>query len=287
MKYAFILEHADRYSVQRLCELMQVSRSAYYEWLARPQSARAKADQALAGPLMALHFELREAYGAVRLSREFSRRGRRVGKHRIARLKRNLGLWTKRRRRFVRTTRSRPDRCVHPNRLEGEFSVTRTNQVWVTDVTAIWTVQGWIYLAVVLDLYARRVVGWASASYNDTRLTLSALNQALRRRGSVTGLIHHSDRGAHYSSSAYQQRLQSRGILCSMSSAGKCYDNAVAESFFSSLKNEQTLHYRYETREQARAALYDYIEVFYNQVRLHSTSGYVSPVEYEQRVKVA
>jgi len=273
--------------VQRLCELMEVSRSAYYEWLVHPQSARAQSDRQLAGDLTALHFELRQACGAIRLSREFARRGRCVGKHRIARMKRSLGLWTRRRRRFVRTTRSRPDQCVHPNRLGREFSVAHANEVWAADVTAVWTVQGWLYLAVIIDLYARRVIGWATAPSFDTRLTLSALNQALRRRPSVAGLMHHSDRGAHYSSSTYQQRLKVKGIVASMSRAGNCYDNAVAESFFSSLKNEETLHHRYQTREQARAALYDYIEVFYNRKRLHSTLDYVSPVEYEQRANVA
>lgn len=265
---------------------MQVSRSAYYEWRSCSMGKREASDCQLAGELTALHFECRQAYGAIRLSREFARRGRRVGKHRIARLKRKMGLWTRRRRRFVRTTRARPDHCVHPNRLQQCFRATRPDEIWASDVTAVWTLEGWLYLAVVIDLWSRRVVGWASGPSFDTALTLSALNQALRRRRGRTHLIHHSDRGAHYSSELYQQRLRGEGIESSMSGAGNCYDNAVAESFFSSLKNEETLHHRYQTRQQARAALYDYIEVFYNRRRLHSHVGYMSPVEYETQRKI-
>jgi transposase InsO family protein len=287
VKYAFIRDHAQTHSVQRLCELMEVSRAAYYEWLERPESPRLQADRALLGELTQLHFELKEACGSVRLSREMARRGRQVGKHRIARIKRIYGLWTRRHKRFVRTTRSRPDHCVYPNSLNRQFTVDRPNAVWVSDVTAVWTLQGWLYVAVVLDLYSRRVIGWSSGSTFDTALTLSALDQALRRRSRPAGLMHHSDRGAHYSSSGYQDRLKAKGIIASMSRAGNCYDNAVAESFFSSLKNEETLHHRYATREEARSALYDYIEVFYNRKRLHSTLGYVSPVEFERQMKAA
>lgn len=155
--------------------------------------------------------------------------------------------------------------------------------MWVTDVTAVWTLEGWLYLAAVIDLWSRRVIGWATASNFDTQLTLCALNRALRSRRPLKTLIHHSDRGAHYSSKDYQQRLRVKGIEASMSRAGNCYDNAVAESFFSTLKNEETLHHRYQTRQQARAALYDYIEVFYNRKRLHSRIDYCSPIEYERR----
>lgn len=286
MKYAFIRDHARQHSVQRLCELMEVSRSAYYEWLQCPESARAQADRELAAELTRLHFELKEACGSVRLSRELARRGRRVGKHRIARLKRIYGLWTRRRRRFVRTTRARPDHCVYPNRLARRFTVKQPNAAWVADVSAVWTFQGWLYVAVVIDLFSRRVIGWSSGTTADTQLTLRALQQAVRRRHPGP-LMHHSDRGAHYASADYQARLQQQGIVVSMSRAGNCYDNAVAESFFSSLKNEETLHHRYATREEARSALYDYIEVFYNRKRLHSTLGYVSPVEFERQTRIA
>jgi len=282
VKYAFIREHSRSHSVQGLCGLMEVSRSAYYDWLDRPESKRSKEDRQLAGELTALHFEMRQAYGTLRLWREFSRRQRRVGKHRIARLKRELGLWTRRRRRFVRGTASRRDRAVHPNVLNRLFAVNQVQRVWVADITAIWTLQGWLYLAVLLDLKTRRIVGWATGSTFDGQLTLAALDQAVRRSPSVGGLLHHSDRGAHYGCHAYQQRLREKGINSSMSRAANCYDNAVAESFFSSLKNEETLHQRYRTREQARAALYDYIEMFYNRKRLHSTLGYITPVEFEQ-----
>lgn len=265
---------------------MQVSASAYYDWRRGKLSKREASDQRLIGELTALHFECKQAYGARRLSHEFARRGRCIGKHRIARLKKKLGLWTQRRRRFVRTTRARPDHCVHPNRLQQCFHAQHPDEIWVSDVSAVWTLEGWLYLAVVIDLWSRKVVGWASAPTFDTRLTLSALNQALRRRRNTAALVHHSDRGAHYSSSVYQQRLRRAGIQSSMSGAGNCYDNAVAESFFSSLKNEETLHHRYQTRQQARSALYEYIEVFYNRKRLHSTIGYMTPVEFERQHRV-
>lgn len=283
MKYAFIRDHAGMHSVQRLCTMMEVSRSAYYDWRVRPESRRSREDRALAGELTALHYEMRQSYGTLRLWHEMRRRRRCIGKNKIARLKRELGLWTRRRRHFVRTTRSRPDHAMHPNLLAREFNAEKINAVWVTDVTAIWTVEGWLYLAAVMDLYARRVIGWSTGPSFDTQLTLDALNQALRRRRKLSGLMHHSDRGAHYSCAAYQQRLRAMGITVSMSRAGNCYDNAVAESFFSSLKNEETLHHRYHTRQQARAALYDYIEMFYNRKRLHSTLGYAPPVEHEQK----
>jgi transposase InsO family protein len=267
--------------------MMEVSRSAYYDWLDRPESNRSKEDRQLAGELTVLHYEMRQAYGTLRLWRELSRRQRRVGKHRIARLKRELGLWTRRRRRFVRGTASRRDRAVHPNVLERQFAVNQVRRVWVADITAIWTLQGWLYLAVLMDLRTRRIIGWATGPTFDGQLTLAALDRALRRSKSVDGLLHHSDRGAHYGCHAYQERLSAYGITASMSRAGNCYDNAVAESFFSSLKNEETLHHRYQTREQARAALYDYIETFYNRKRLHSTLGYITPVEFERVNKVA
>ncbi len=287
MKYAFIRDHADSHCVQQLCEMMEVSRSAYYDWLIRPESQRSIQDRELAGELTALHYEMRQAYGTIRLWHEMTRRRHPVGKNRIARLKRELGLWTRRHRRFVNTTRSRPDHAAHPNLLARQFSVDRSEAAWVTDVTAVWTIEGWLYLAIVLDLSTRRIIGWTTGPTFDAKLTLGALDQALRRRSRPADLMHHSDRGAHYSCSAYQQRLKAKGITVSMSRAGNCYDNAVAESFFSSLKNEETLHKRYYTRQEARAALYDYIEMFYNRKRLHSTLGYLAPIEYKPVKSVA
>jgi transposase InsO family protein len=287
VKYAFIRDHAKSYKIQSLCEMMEVSRSAYYDWLDRPESDRSKDDRKLAGELTALHFEMRQAYGTLRLWHELARRQRPAGKHRIARLKRELSLWTRRRRRFVRGMASRRDRAQHPNILDRQFSVDQQQTVWVADVTAIWTIQGWLYLAVVMDLRTRRIIGWSTARTFDAPLTIAALDHALRRRTSNKPLLHHSDRGVHYGCRAYQLRLQECGITPSMSRVANCYDNAVAESFFSSLKNEETLHHRFHTREEACAVIDDYIEMFYNRKRLHSTLGYITPAEFAQKRRVA
>jgi transposase InsO family protein len=203
-------------------------------------------------------------------------------KHRVARLKRENQLWTKRRRRFVRTAKADAGHARAPNLLQRDFTATAPNRVWVADVTNVWTLEGWLYLAIVMDLFSRRVVGWSMSSSPKDELTIAALQMAILLRRPAPGLIHHSDRGPHYASDRYQTALASNGLCCSMSRAANCLDNAAAESFFATLKNELTLHDRYVTRAAARAAIFDYLEMFYNPIRRHSTLNGVSPIQFER-----
>ena len=278
MRYRFIREQQPLHSISALCRAMKVSRSGYYEWVKRPPSARCVADLKLWPKIERMHHACREAYGAKRLRDELRKIGVRCSKHRIARLKRANRLWTKRRRRFVFTSKADPSHARYPNILNRQFAVPQPNRVWVGDVTSVWTFEGWLYLAVILDLYSRRVIGWSMPGHCREDLTLAALNMAIEARKPATGLLHHSDRGNHYTSSRYQGLLEAQHIRCSMSRIANCRDNAVAESFFSTLKNEQTLHDRYHTRAQARAAIFEFIELFYNPVRQHSHLNGLSPM---------
>ena len=282
MRYRFIEEQHDWHTVTLLCELLQVSRSGYYDWLKRPPSARDKEDARLWPKIVRLHHQCREAYGAVKLCRELRATGETCSPHRIARLKRQNQLWTKRHRRFVVTTKADAGHARHPNRLNRNFTAAAPNRVWVGDVTSVWTLEGWLYLAVILDLYSRRSVGWAMANHCRDELTLAALRMAIELRRPKLGLIHHSDRGVHYASDRYQRVMEQYGMIGSMSRTANCLDNAVAESFFSTLKNEETLHRKYATRSEARAAIFDFIEMFYNPVRQHSTLKGISPMEFER-----
>ncbi len=282
MRYRFIREQQPRHSIAVLCRAMKVSRSGYYDWLNRPPSARTIEDQQLWPKIERMHHACREAYGARRLRDALRKTGVCCSKHRIARLKRANQVWTKRHRRFVFTTKADPQHARYPNVLGRQFSVAKANRVWVGDVTSIWTFEGWLYLAVVLDLYSRKVIGWSMAQHCREDLTLGALQMAIEARRPAAGLLHHSDRGNHYTSSRYQSLLASFGMRCSMSRIANCWDNAVAESFFSTLKNEQTLHDRYHNRAQARATVFEYIELFYNPVRQHSHLNGLSPVQFER-----
>jgi len=282
VRYRFIKEQHDWHTVTLLCELLLVSRSGYYDWLKRPPSARDLEDARLWPKIVLLHQQCREAYGAVKLCRELRAIGETCSPHRIARLKRENQLWTKRHRRFVVTTKADAGHARHPNRLDRNFTAAAPNRVWVGDVTSVWTLEGWLYLAVILDLYSRRSVGWAMANHCRDELTLAALRMAIELRHPKLGLIHHSDRGVHYASDRYQRVMEQYGMIGSMSRTANCLDNAVAESFFSTLKNEETLHRKYATRSEARAAIFDFIEMFYNPVRQHSTLKGISPMEFER-----
>jgi len=282
VRYRFIKEQHDWHTVTLLCELLLVSRSGYYDWLKRPPSARDLEDARLWPKIVRLHQQCREAYGAVKLCRELRAIGETCSPHRIARLKRENQLWTKRHRRFVVTTKADAGHARHPNRLDRNFTAAAPNRVWVGDVTSVWTLEGWLYLAVILDLYSRRSVGWAMANHCRDELTLAALRMAIELRHPKLGLIHHSDRGVHYASDRYQRVMEQYGMIGSMSRTANCLDNAVAESFFSTLKNEETLHRKYATRSEARAAIFDFIEMFYNPVRQHSTLKGISPMEFER-----
>ena len=281
MKFAFI--HAERagYPVTVLSRTLGVSRGGFYAWLARPESRRSAEDRRLAVLVRAAHDESRRTYGRPRVHVELAAQGERVGGKRVARLMRQEGLRARVRRRYRCTTMSEHDQPIAPNLLARDFEAEAPNRRWVGDTTELLAGNGKLYLAAILDLYSRIIVGWAVSAVNDRHLTGRALEQALRRRAPESGLLHHSDQGSTYASQDYREALAAGGITCSMSRRGECYDNAVMESWFSTLKFE--LGERFESHGQAKDALFDYIEVFYNQKRRHSTVGYSSPAEYERR----
>jgi putative transposase len=284
VKFDFIHAKKACYPVAVLCEQLGVSRSGYYAWAQRAESPRSQSDRDLSLEVAAVHQESRGRYGSPRVHAELRARGRHVARKRVARLMRQQGLVARRRRRFVRTTDSAHRQPVADNLLARQFSPGQPNCTWATDITYVATKQGWLYLAVVLDLFSRQVVGWAMGPTIDRQLVLGALDMALKSRKPPRGLLHHSDRGSQYASADSQRALEQRGIRCSMSRKGNCWDNAVVESFFSSLKMELVHETTFATREQASAALFEYIEVFYNRKRRHSSLGYLSPVEYERSV---
>jgi putative transposase len=257
-----------------------VSRSGYYAWAKRPESERDKSERALSVEVAAVHQESRSRYGSPRVHAELRARGRRVSRKRVARLMRQQGLRARPRRRFVRTTDSAHSQPVAPNTLDRKFEPDTPNSTWAGDITYVWTGEGWLYLAVLLDLFSRKVVGWAMSEKIDRALVLSALDMALLGRPAPA--LHHSDRGSQYASEDYRRLLEQREIACSMSRKGNCWDNAVVESFFSTLKQELVYPCVFKTRQEAKLALFEYMEVFYNRKRRHSSLGYLSPAEYER-----
>ena len=273
----FIHDHVADFPVQVMCELLGVSRGGYYAWAGRAESTRAADDRVLAAEIQAAHAASRSRYGSPRVHAELRARGRRIGRKRVARLMRGMGLAARRRRRFRRTTDSRHAFPIAPNLLERNFTAEAPDRVWLADLTYIWTAQGWLYLAAVLDLYTRRVVGWAMADHLRHELTLAALDMAIVRQRPAPGLVHHADRGVQYAAHGYRARLRRHGMVCSMSRKGDCWDNAPMESFFATLKGELVEEADYQTRDEARADLFQYIEGFYNRRRLHSGLGYLTP----------
>lgn len=284
MRFAFIQAEEANYPVEVLCENLEVSRSGYYAWLSRPLSQRAAQSEALADEIEDVHHSRRGVYGSPRIHDELIKRGRKIGRKRVERLMRARGLTAKRKRAFRKTTDSAHAFPVAPNLLARNFKAGAPNQVWVGDVTYIATHEGWLYLAVILDLFSRRVVGWSISRFNDTNLVLDALRRAAASRPILPGLIFHSDRGSTYASVEYRKALLAYGMRASMSRKGDCWDNAVAESFFATLRGELTDRETFVTRYAAQAAVKAYIDDFYNLVRRHSTNDYFSPVEYELRM---
>lgn len=280
MKFRFIEEQRVAFPVRKLCEMLSVSPAGFYA-SKRPPSRRAKDNAELAAAIRAIFAESHRRYGAPRVRAELLARGRKVSLNRVARIMRELGLRARRKRRFVPTTDSKHAMPVAPNVLERDFTIDAPNKVWVTDITYVWTREGWLYLAAILDLYSRRVVGWSMSESLSREIALDALDMALRSRRPSEGLLHHSDRGSQYASGDYQTALAERGIRCSMSRKGDCWDNAVAESFFATLKTELVNEADYETRAEARSAIFEYLEIFYNRRRRHSSLGYLSPESYE------
>ena len=281
MRYAFIQQHRQEFRVTRLCHVLQVSRSGFYAWQGRPESQRAQQNRDLLTHMQRLHQQTREAYGAWKMWHLLKQTGHACGRHRVARLRRVAGMVARRRRRFVRTIQARPEKVSIPNQLNREFTVAQKNRVWAADITYIPTRAGWLYLAVLLDLYSRRVVGWAMSERQTTTLVVEAWRMAWEQRHPAEGLLHHSDQGNQYTANLYRTILTRRGVVLSLSRKGNCYDNAVAESFFSSLKNELTHDRSFRDRAEARQAIFEYIEGFYNRTRLHQTLGYRSPEEFE------
>jgi putative transposase len=279
--FARIDAERETWPVEVQCETLGVSRSGYYAWKGRPAPERARVDAELVEEIKAAHKAGRGAYGSPRVHRELRANGRCVGKKRVERLMRGEGICARRKRRFRRTTDSNHPDPIAPNILERNFDVDLPNTAWVTDVTYVWTGEGWLYLAAILDLFSRRVVGWATSPNNDRALALDALARATTSRKPAVGLLHHSDRGSVYASGDYGEALLAMGAVKSMSRKGDCWDNAVAESFFATIKGEMIDHEQYETRAEAMAAIGDYIEAFYNTRRRHSSIGYVSPLEFE------
>jgi putative transposase len=283
MKYRFIAQHQQEYPVTTMCQVLEVSVSGCYTWKQRPTSARQMADERLSAHMRQVHEATHQIYGSRRIRAELAEQGSSCGRKRVVRLMRQHGLKARRRRHRTVTTDSQHSDPVAPNLLDRDFSAPAPNSKWVTDITGVWTAEGWLYVAVVLDLFSRLVVGWAMAAHRDAGLVEQALHMALVRRHPAVGLLHHSDRGSQYTSGSYQTLLAQAGIAVSMSGKGDCYDNAAMESFFSSLKGEWTDWHTYQTRQEAQLSIFEYIEVFYNRQRRHSTLGYRSPVIYEQQ----
>jgi transposase InsO family protein len=280
MKYRFISAHRGTFKVGRMCTLLKVSRSGFYAWLTRPESPRSRENRALEAKIRVFHAASHGIYGSPKIHRDLIDDGVRCGKNRVARIMREAGIRSRRKKKFKATTNSRHRLPVAENLLDQDFTAETPDSIWVGDITYVPTHEGWLYLAVLIDLYNRKVVGWATSSRMTRQLALDALQMALDRHSPEKGLVHHTDRGSQYASGDYQKVLSDRRIVCSMSRKGNCYDNAVAESFFGLLKTEWVNHCRYRSRSEAIRSLFYYIEIFYNRKRRHASLGYKTPHEY-------
>jgi putative transposase len=281
VKYAFIEQTSGSHSVSALCRVLGVSRSGYYEWAKREPSAREQADHSLLQAIRQVHQQHKGAYGALKTWRYLRAQGVCAGKHRVARLRSQAGIEAKRKQRFRVSVEHHKSYQAAPDLLDRKFEASAPDQVWVGDMTFVRTRQGWLHLAMLLDVYSRRVVGWAMGDSPNSALHEAALAMALHHRRPPPGLIHHTDRGMMYRTAAYRALIEAAGLRQSMSGRKSAYDNAMAESFFSNLKNEMIHHNDFATREQAKAAIFDYIELFYNRQRMHQSLGYRSPVQFE------
>jgi len=282
VKFAFIREHLTAYPVEVSCQVLEVSRAGYYAWLGRPESPRQTRRQVLAAKIAVAHQENRCVYGSPRICRVLKSAGEQACENTVAKVMRELGLQARRKRKFVpQTTDSRHGHPVARNVLDRQFTAEKPNAKWVVDITYIPTDEGWLYLAGVMDLCSRKIVGWSMRDHMQWQLVGDALEMALTQRHPPQGLLHHSDRGVQYACDDYRKLLTDAGMDLSMSHKGDCWDNAVMESFWSTLKTEEVYHRHYATRDEARASIFEYIEVFYNRKRLHSALGYQSPEVFE------
>lgn len=283
MRYATVKEQSGVFRVGLMCRVLKVSRSGFYAWCRRLPSPRCTANQALLQRIRQIHVASRQTYGARKTWQALLAQGEHCGRHRVARLRQAHGIEANRQRRFRSRYAAHQVAPPAPNLLNRDFKTSQAGQAWVGDVTFISTREGVLYLAVLLDLYSRRVVGWAMSPKINQSLVNDALTMAIDHRRPQPGLIHHTDQGAIYTSGAYQAILRAHGMLPSMSRKGDPYDNAVAESFFATLKNELIWHRSFRTRDEARSAIFDYIEVFYNRQRLHQTLNYITPLQHEMQ----
>jgi len=282
MKYRFIEQHKHEFPIVVMCHVLGISESGFYAWRKRPACQRTREDAQLTQEIEKVFVTHQGRYGSPRVHRELKDQGRSTSRKRVARLMRKAELSARRKQRRVLTTRRDTSHPVAPNVLNREFTATEPNRKWVTDITYIPTTQNWLYLAVILDVYSRAVVGWSMSASCDEMLVEGALKMAVSRRRPQAGLLHHSDRGCQYTSHAYRRQLELLGMVSSMSRKGNCWDNAVMESFFGSLKEECVGSTIYPSHEQARRSLFEYLEIYYNRQRRHSSLGYVSPLTYER-----
>jgi len=281
VKYAFVRAHQAEFSISCMCHVLRVSRSGYYDWRERKPSARSKRDKELLEQIGKIHQDNKQTYGGIKTWHALRQAGVRCGKHRVARLRRAAGIEAQRKRKFRLAYRSRQNTQAAANLLKWPFQASQPDQIWMADVTFIATRVGWLYLAVLIDLYSRLIIGWSMTDRPNQDLVNAALRMAIEQRKPKPGTIHHSDQGVVYNASSYIQLLGDHNIIRSMSGKGNCYDNAVVESFFSSLKNELVHHRNYHTREQARMDIFEYIEIFYNRRRLHQSLNYQTPMGYD------
>jgi transposase InsO family protein len=279
----FIKEHRKQYGIKLLCNVLAVSASGYHKWLKRKVSQRAQENQRLLEIIRLNYDKSRGTYGLPRIYAAIRKQGLGVNKKRIGRLMRINKIRAKTKRKFKITTKQNSSAKASENILNKNFTSERENRIWTSDITYFWTSEGWLYLAVVMDIYSRKIIGWSLGSSLSAELVLRALMMALLHRNPPEGIIFHSDRGSQYTSSQVRQLLKSYKITQSMSSTGNCYDNAITESFFHTLKTELVFWNNYKTREEAKRSIFEYIEVFYNRQRLHSAIGYLSPVEFEEK----
>ena len=282
MKYAWIKEHDKDFPVAVMCEVLQLSTSGYYGWLVRKPSARQQRRQDIAQSAARFYFESKRIYGYRKVYHDLLEANVICCKETVRRIMRQIGLYSRVKRKFVLTTDSEHNLTIVENILSRDFSAVTPNKKWVADITYIPTGQGWLYLAAVMDLYSRRIVGWAMSEHIDSALVVSAMNMAISQRRPGAGLLHHSDRGSQYASDVFQELLDDNNIVCSMSRKGNFWDNACMESFFGSLKTEWVVGKKYETREEARNDVFTYIELFYNRKRRHAALGNVSPTVHEE-----
>jgi putative transposase len=288
VKFGFIAKHRGIWPAEWLCEALGASRGGFYAWLTRPRSQRSRSDEELGAKVRASFLASDRTYGARRVWRDLLAEGLSCGLHRIERLMRLQALKARpRRRRLPPDLGERQATAVAPNVLDRTFEAPAPNRKWIADFTYVWTAEGWLYVAAVVDLFSRRVVGWSMSAAMTAQLVTDALVMAIWRRGKPDALLHHSDRGSQYTSEQFQRLMADHGVVCSMSRSGNVWDNAAMESFFSSLKTERTARRTYRTRDEARADVFDYIELFYNTKRRHSKIGYMSPMEFESQAGLA